>query len=78
MIGDWAGTGRNDGLVAAEMRVQRLTVMMRGLMIVEVHVHQWRGNRATLHEDDKGGRRQPSKHTGDCSQGARLGYLTIS
>ena len=64
MIGAGAGRWRNDGLVAREVRVQRLAVMMRGLMVVEVHVHQWRGNRATLHEDDKGGRRQPSKHTG--------------
>ena len=63
MIGDWT-TWRDDGLVTREMRVQRLTVVVRGLMVVDVHMHQWRGNRATVHEDDEGGRGQPLNHTG--------------
>jgi len=63
MIGNWT-TWRDDGLVTLEMRVQRLTVVVRGLVVVEVHMHQGRGNRATLHEDDEGGRGQPSRHTG--------------
>ena len=64
VIGDWTRTGRDDCLVTLEMRVQRLTVVVRGLVVVEVHMHQWRGNRATLHKDDEGGRGQPSKHRG--------------
>jgi hypothetical protein len=65
MIGGWTRAWRDDGpVVTLEMRVQRLTVVVRGVVVVEVHVHQWRGNRATLHEDDEGGRGQPSKHRG--------------
>ena len=36
----------DDSLMAREMCVQRLTVMMPGIRLVEVHVHQRRGNRA--------------------------------
>lgn len=36
----------DDRLVSREMCVQRLAVMMPGIRVVEVHVHQRRGNRA--------------------------------
>ena len=50
--------------MAREVRVERLTVMMRRFHVVEVHVHQRRGNRARLHENDEDGGRQPATHRG--------------
>lgn len=38
--------------------------MMFRLHVIEVHVHQRRGNRARLHEDDEDGGGQPAKHGG--------------
>ena len=44
--------------------MERPAVMMFRLHVIEVHVHQRRGNRARLHEDDEDGGGQPAKHGG--------------
>ena len=44
------------------MRVQRLTVVVLRLLLVEVDVQQWRGERPELNEHDERCRRQPPQH----------------
>ena len=44
------------------MRVQRLAVMMLGLLRIEMHVQKRRTERACLHQHGEGGRSQPAKH----------------
>ena len=46
MIDNRTRAQRDDGLMPREMCVQGLAVMMPGIRLVEVHVHQRRGNRA--------------------------------
>ena len=64
MVGNRTRTGTDGVLMTREVCVERLPVMMRRLHVVEMHVHQRRGNRARLHEHDEGGGGQPAKHTG--------------
>ena len=42
--------------------MQRLTVMMLGLVGVEMDVQERRTDRTCLHQHDDGGRGQPAKH----------------
>ena len=65
VIDDGTRTMRPDGVVAVvagQMRVERLTVMMLGLLGVEMHVQERRADRACLHQHDEGRRGQPAKH----------------
>ena len=65
VIDDWTRSMRPYRVVvvmAGEMRMERLTVMMLGLVGVEMHVQQRRADRACLHQHDDGGRGQPAKH----------------
>lgn len=62
MIGNRAGTRRDGGLMPRQVRMERPAVMMSRLHVVEMHVHQRRGNRPRLHEDDEDGGGQPAEH----------------
>ena len=67
VIDDGTGTMRPYGvviIVTGQMRVKRLTVMMLGLVGVEMHVQERRADRACLHQHDEGGGSQPTKHRG--------------
>jgi len=55
---------RQNGVVTRQVRVQRLTVMVAGLLCIEVNVGQGRGDGAELHEHDERRRGQPTKHPG--------------
>ena len=65
MVGDWPPALRKSRvmlLVPGQMRVQRLTVMMLGLIGIKMHVQERRTDRACLHQHGEGGRGQPAKH----------------
>jgi len=67
VIDDGTRSMRPDGVVgvmAGQMRMERLTVMMPGLIGVEMHVQERRADRACLHQHDEGRRGQPAKHRG--------------
>ena len=68
VIDDWARIMRPSGVVVAvmagQMRMQRLTVMMLGLIGVEMHVQERRADRACLHQHDESRRGQPANHRG--------------
>jgi hypothetical protein len=67
VIDDWTRTMRSYGIVvvvAGEMCMKRLTVMMLGLIHVEMHVQERRADRACLHQHDESRRVQPAKHRG--------------
>ena len=49
-------------VMPGEMRVHRLTLMVRGVLRVEMQVRQRSGNCSGLHEHDEHGGRQPAKH----------------
>ena len=49
-------------IVTGQMRMKRLTVMMLGLIGIEMHVQKRRADRACLHQHDEGRRGQPAKH----------------
>lgn len=63
VIRDRTRAGRDERRVAGQVRVERSTAVMPRFLVVEMDVRQRRGNDAELHEDDKRGGRQPSKHT---------------
>jgi hypothetical protein len=44
------------------MRMHRLTVMVRGVLGVEMHVRQRSGDRSGVHEHDEHGGGQPATH----------------
>ena len=62
MIDERARTERNHRIVPGEMRMHRLTVMVRSLLRVEMHVRQRSGDRSGLHEHDEHGGGQPATH----------------
>ena len=62
MIDDGTRSGGNGIVMTGQVRVQRLTVMVLGLVRVEMHVHQRRADRANLHDDDEDGRGQPAQN----------------
>ena len=67
VIDDWTRTMRSYGIVvvvAGQMRMQRLTVMMLGLIGVEMHVQERRADRACLYQHDESRRGQPAQHRG--------------
>ena len=67
MIDERTGTMRPYSVVlimTRQMRMNRLTVMMLGLVGVEMHVQERRAERACLHQHDEGGGGQPTKHRG--------------
>ena len=67
VIDDGTGTMRPYGVViimSGQMRMKRLTVMMLGLIGIEMHVQERRADRACLHQHDEGRRGQPAKHRG--------------
>ena len=49
-------------VMGRKVRMQRLTVMMLGLVGVEMYVEERRTDRACLHQHDDGGRGQPARH----------------
>ena len=55
---------RHNGVMTRQVRVQRLTVMVAGLLCIEVNVRQGRGDGAELHEHDERRRGQPTNHPG--------------
>ena len=67
VIDDGTWSMRPDRVVivmTGQMRMERLTVMMLGLIGIEMHVQERRADRACLHQHDEGGRGQPAKHRG--------------
>ena len=62
MIGPRSGARRNRRLVAGQVGVQRLPLMVCGLLRVEMHVRQRRGDRSDLHEHGERGGSQPAEH----------------
>ena len=62
MVGNRTGTRWDAAVVPREMRVERLAMVVLGLHVVEMHVHQRRSHRTRLHEDDKEGGGQPANH----------------
>ena len=65
VIGDRTRTVHNRRVVivvAGQMRMQRLTVMMLGLIGIEMHVQERRTERARLHQHGESGRGQPAEH----------------
>jgi hypothetical protein len=68
MTDERARTERNHRIVPGEMRMHRLTVMVRSFLRVEMRVRQRSGDRSGLHEHDGHGGGQPATHGGDCSQ----------
>jgi len=60
-------------VMAGQMRVERLTVMMLGLIGIEMHVQERRADRACLHQHDEGRRGQPAKHRGIVVKDERAG-----
>jgi len=65
VIDDWTWRNRPYGLVvvmAGEVRVERLTVVVLGLVGIEMHVQERRTDGACLHQHDESGRGQPAKH----------------
>lgn len=53
---------RYDRIVAGQVCMQRLTVVVRGVRCVEMHVHQRSRDRSGLHEHDERGGGQPTNH----------------
>lgn len=51
-------------VMAGQMRMKRLTLMMLGLIGVEMDVQERRADRACLHQHDESRRGQPAKHRG--------------
>jgi hypothetical protein len=76
MVGDRARAQRNINAVARQMRVQSLTVMVPGLLGVEMHVHQRRADRTNLYESDEGRRGQPAKHRAIVVKDVGTSHLT--
>ena len=67
VIDDGTGSVRPYGVViimSGQMRMKRLTVMMLGLIGIEMHVQERLADRACLHQHDEGRRGQPAKHRG--------------
>jgi hypothetical protein len=62
MIDERAREERNHRFVPGEMRVHRLTVMVRGILGVEMHVRQRSGDRSGLYEHDEHGGGQAATH----------------
>ena len=62
MIDERAGTKRKHRVVRGEMRVHRLTAVVRSVLRVEMHVRQRSGDRSGLHEHDEHGGSQPATH----------------
>lgn len=62
MIDQRAREERNHRVVPGKMRVHRLTVMVRCVVCVEMHMRQRSGNRSSLHEHDEHGGGHPATH----------------
>ena len=62
MIDERAREERKHRIVPGKMRVHRLTVMVRSLVCVEMHMRQRSGDRSGLHEHDKHGGGHPATH----------------
>jgi hypothetical protein len=76
VIDDGTGTVGPYGVVlimTRQMRMKRLTVMMLGLVGVEMHVQERRAERACLNKHDEGGGGQPTKHRGIVAKDQRPG-----
>jgi hypothetical protein len=62
MIGARSRPRRYCRVVAGQVCMHRLTVVMRCVRCVEMHVHQRSRDRPGLHEHDERGGGQPAKH----------------
>lgn len=62
MIDERARKERNDRIVPGEMRVHRLTVVVRSVLHVEMHVRQRSGDGSGVDEHHEDGGDQPATH----------------